>query len=460
MHVRYRHSCVLKQAPSSIFNLSTEFFDIICPTMKYLSDTAVPAEFQQLGDATMDEKDLGSRLRAARETRGLSQQSSAQALGLPRTAITQLEAGRRSVSTLELSRLANLYQRSVVDFLHDSPRDEDKDVLMALHRAAPELEKNPGTRAQVARCVHLCREGVALERLLGAEHRAGPPSYETRLPRSSGEAVAQGEDAADQERRRLGIANAPIADVSELIASQSIWASGVTLPDGMSGLFLRHPSIGLAILVNSSHAKGRQRFSCAHEYAHALLDRNSNVAISSTDNSSDMVEKRANAFAAAFLMPRGGVWTTLRSLDKGLPSRRDHAIFDAASGGHIEAAQRTQRITYKDNAMLAYHFGVSYQAAAYRLKSLRYISGTACDDLLNQERFGRRHLKALSMYNDVGRREHEQYWDRELRSEIAHLAIEAYRREEISRDRILELSRTLRITGDTLLDLAEAARGE
>ena len=412
----------------------------------------------------MNAKDLGRRLRSAREARGLSQQAVAHALSLPRTAVTQLEAGSRSVSTLELTRLSELYLHPVADLLHEGPRDEDRDVLVALHRVAPGLEEDPVTREQVARCVHLCREGVSLERLLDAEPRSGPPSYEMRLPRSPGEAVAQGEEAAEQDRRRLGIADAPIADVSELIASQGVWASGVTLPDGMSGLFLRHPSIGLAILVNSSHAKGRKRFSYAHEYAHALLDRNGKITISSTDNSSEMVEKRANAFAAAFLMPRGGIRASLRNLDKGLPSRQDHAIFDAASGGHIEAAQRTparsQRITYKDNAMLAHHFGVSYQAAVYRLKSLRYISASESGELLDQEHFGRKYLKALNMFGDVGKRENQRYSDRELRNEIAHLAIEAYRREEISRGRVLELSKTLRITGDTLLSLAEAARGE
>ena len=118
-----------------------------------------------------------------------------------------------------------------------------------------------------------------------------------------------------------------------------------------------------------------------------------------------------------------------------------------------------QRITYKDNAMLAHHFGVSYQAASYRLKSLRYVSDRECRGLLDQENFGREYLKALSMFNDVGEPEKRRYWDRELRSEIAHLAIEAYRREEISRGRVLEMSKTLRIDGDTLLSLAEVARG-
>ena len=412
----------------------------------------------------MNAKDLGRRLRSARVARGLSQQAAAHALCLPRTAVTQLEAGSRSVSTLELTRLAELYLLPVADLLHEGPGNEDRDVLATLHRLAPGLEDDPTTREQVARCVHMCREGIALERLLGIEPRSGPPNYGMRLPRSPGEAVVQGEEAAEQERNRLGIASAPIADISELIASQGIRASGVTLPDGMSGLFLRHPGIGLVILVNSRCPKGRQRFSCAHEYAHALLDQNGKVTISSIDNSSELVEKRANAFAAAFLMPRGGIRASLRNLAKGLPSRQNHAIFDAATGGHIEAEQRvparSQRITYKDIALLAHHFGVSYQAAVHRLRSLRYTSERECSELLERERFGHEYLKAFSMFGDVGERERQRHWDRKLRSEIAHLAIEAYRREEISHGRVLELSKTLRIAGDTLLRLAEASRGD
>ena len=174
----------------------------------------------------MDPRELGRRLRLAREARGLSQQAVADALGLPRTAVTGLEGGRRSVSTLELTRLAELYLRSVGHFLDEGTRDEDEDLLVALQRAVPRLEQAPGTDEQVVRCVNLCREGVRLEHLLGAEPRSGPPSYEARLPRTAGEAVVQGERTAEQERRRLGIGQVPIPDISELIASQGIWASG------------------------------------------------------------------------------------------------------------------------------------------------------------------------------------------------------------------------------------------
>lgn len=409
----------------------------------------------------MDSIMLGSRLRAVREARGLSQRAVADALGVPRTAVTQIEAGNRSVSTLELTRLADCYRRPVSHFFEHAADDEGDGILIALHRTVPGLEQSAGVREQVDRCVALCREGVVLEKLLGQGLRTGPPVYDVRAPRTVGEAVTQAEQLAEEERRRLNIGNAPLADVSELIGSQGVWASSLELPDHMSGLFLRHPSIGLAILVNASHPRGRKRFSYAHEYAHALLDREGTVSVSSTGNSADLVEKRANAFAAAFLMPRSGVSEVLRSLDKGLPSRHEQTIFDAATGGHIEAELRppvgSQRITYKDVALVAHHFGVSYQAALYRLKSLKHVSQRDSDGLLEREHFGREYLKLLGMLDELEAPEQRSHWDRELRNEIAHLAIEAYRREEISRGRLLDLSKTLEIDGDALLSLARAA---
>jgi len=39
--------------------------------------------------------------------------------------------------------------------------------------------------------------------------------------------------------------------------------------------------------------------------------------------------------------------------------------------------------------MLAHHFGVSYQAAVYRMKSLRHLSHSDSHKLLEQEGFGR-----------------------------------------------------------------------
>ena len=89
---------------------------------------------------------------------------------------------------------------------------------------------------------------------VGPTHR--PPAYPTPAPRTVGETITQGEQVATQERKRLGLGHAPLADMAELIANQGIWAAAVSLPDAMSGLFLRHAAIGMAILVKPEPCSG------------------------------------------------------------------------------------------------------------------------------------------------------------------------------------------------------------
>ena len=410
---------------------------------------------------SIDVDELARRLRQAREEAGINQQDAADAIGVHRTAITQLEAGKRSVSTLELTRLAARYGRDAAWFLSTN-RSED-DVLVTLHRAVAGLENAPESKRQIDRCVALCREGVSLEGLLGHAPRKGPPTYAEPLPPTPWVAIEQGQRIAEDERRRLGLGARPITDIVSLIAEQGIWASGADLPKKMSGLFVHNASIGLVVLVNSSHVRARRRFSYAHEYAHALLDRDRPVTVTSTDNAAELIEKRANAFAAAFLMPREGIAEVLAALDKGQPSRMEETVFEA-TGGHFDAQVRSapgsQRITYQDAATLAHRFGVSYQAAVYRLMSLGHVTKPQGDELLKLEAMGKDFLETLGMFEDLEGDDSKKPMDRELRRQVAGLAIEAYRREQISRGRVLELGKQLGIPGPKLLTLAEAARAE
>lgn len=411
----------------------------------------------------MDAIELGKRLREAREKAGVQQQTAGDAIKVSRSAISQIEGGKRSVSTLELTKLAAVYGRSVSSLLNEGPvQEEADDPIVALLRADARLERNEATLRHIERFRALWETGMELERALGRTALGGPPTYGERAPRYAGEAVQQGERVAENERRRLSIGNAPIGDLTDLIAKQGIWTASASLDDTISGLFLSHRAIGLAILVNEGHARARNRFSYAHEYAHALMDRERAATVSSRDNSSQLVETRANAFAAAFLMPAEGVGDILQSLDKGQASRTEKSVFDVAGASRIDAEMRpapgSQRIMYQDAAMIAHHFGVSYQAAVYRLKSLQHVSGPHADELLGQEGYGKDFLNALSMFDDLEGKPRKGTSDRELVSQIAYLAIEAYRREEISRGRLLEIAKLLGIEGRRLLDLGEAAK--
>ena len=116
--------------------------------------------------------------------------------------------------------------------------------------------------------------------------------------------------------------------------------------------------------------------------------------------------------------------------------------------------------TCQDAATLAHRFGVSYQAAVYRLMSLGHVTKPQGDELLKLEAMGKDFLETLGMFEDLEGDDSKKPMDRELRRQVAGLAIEAYRREQISRGRVLELGKQLGIPGPKLLTLAEAARAE
>ncbi|MBK8183287.1 MAG: hypothetical protein IPK63_10510 [Candidatus Competibacteraceae bacterium] len=63
------------------------------------------------------------------------------------------------------------------------------------------------------------------------------------------------------------------------------------------------------------------------------------------------------------------------------------------------------------------------------------------------------------MLDDLDKPESRERQDRELKSQIVHLAIEAYRREEISRGKLLDLSKKLELPGRKLIELAGSRQG-
>ena len=71
---------------------------------------------------------------------------------------------------------------------------------------------------------------------------------------------------------------------------------------------------------------------------------------------------------------------------------------------------------------------------------------------------GKGFLEFLRMLDDLDQPESRERQERELKSQVVHLAIEAYRREEISRGKLLDLSKKLELSGRKLIELAEAVK--
>ncbi len=408
----------------------------------------------------IDGRQLGLRLRAMREKRGLTQEVVGEALRLPRTAVTNIETGSRAISTLELTKLADLYECSPASFLEDRPNIPD-DVSVVLMRALQQQASNdPAFEAAIDHVLTLCREGVALKALLDDSREEPLPDYSIRMA-SAGDAIRQGEAIALDERRRLGLGNAPIWNIASVIASQGVWVAGCDLPAEMSGLFINDRRAGLAIIVNAGHPPVRRRFSYAHEYGHALFDRAEPYRLTHRGNADELVEKRANAFAASLLMPRTGIEDQLRKLDKGRPSRQAQIVYDVTRDTSSETEIRppvgSQTVTWQDVNTMALYFGVSYESIVWRLRNLGLLGPSDATTLLGQKDKRLLLAELLQLKTDEiapppdGR-------DQELRSQVVRLAIEAFRREEISAGRLRDLAGKLGVKPADLLDLAEVER--
>lgn len=75
---------------------------------------------------------LGARLREARTAIGLTQDNVATAVGIPRSAVSDIETGKRSVTGLELRRLARLYRRPVQWLLGDDDPPVSDEIIAAI----------------------------------------------------------------------------------------------------------------------------------------------------------------------------------------------------------------------------------------------------------------------------------------------------------------------------------------
>ena len=157
----------------------------------------------------LTQRDLGQRLKSAREAIGLTQQQVADQVELTCVAISQIESGHRAVSSLELVRLSRLYGRDMVSFLEERPVEQD--ALAVLIHAHPDLIENENPDDSLQNATELFRKYTNLKELLGLD-REGVYLESKNI----WESIQIGEQAAGVERCRLELGIDPILDMAQL----------------------------------------------------------------------------------------------------------------------------------------------------------------------------------------------------------------------------------------------------
>lgn len=398
----------------------------------------------------IDNKEIGRRLKLAREAVRMTQDAVATKLNISRPTVSQIESGDRTVSSLELDRLAYLFGRDIRDFLVEK-FDERKDALTALFRANPDIVQDD-VIDHLRICLALAREQCFLESLLEIDQRRPIAEYHISSPTKKWDAIKQGRKVADDERSRLGIGMLPIDDLGEILENEGILCRLAILQDDVSGFTMNDPAVGPLIVINKNHTQERQRYSLAHEYAHVLMDRDAIGTVSRESERAKLQEVRANSFAANLLMPEIGILQFLSGIGKDRVARTHAEIFDES--GIVPVEIRTaanQKITLYDVALLAHHFGVSRLAALYRFKNMKIITENEFANLKEQEvREGCVFGRLVKMH---GYPERKATIDSNAR--LVTLCMEAYSRDEISSGKFKELLRLAFLSEDQIDELEQ-----
>lgn len=384
-------------------------------------------------DANARAEALGAKLKHARSLHRITQEAAASKLGMARTTLVAIEAGKRAVSSQELRLFAELY---------DVPESEliNEDVVpleLEVEFRSSATESEAADEVLVANMLNrLGSSALQLEALLGqAPPRVDLPAV---VVSKSGSLDRQAEDAALQLRSRLGIGLGPIQNLSSLMEFEmGLRVFERPLPSRISGAVAFDDKLGGFVLLNSKHPPYRRRVTGAHEVGHALTRQTSLVVHFDGEIHQSRTERFCDLFGIAFLAPA----TAVRRKAKELKD-----LFG--------------QFSVRQLLVMAVFFNISIEAMTRRLESLDMLpQGTFAT--LKKQGVGLEHRRRVAEEMSVSE-ESQPFTARSLL-----LAGVAYERELLSEQQVasmlelnlVEVRRAFQERdgheGEVMLDLAE-----
>lgn len=308
---------------------------------------------QARGSATLRlvEREVGTRIRRIRETRGMQAQELATRIGIDPTALSKIENGHRAVKSSELARIASALRVSPLALLEDNP------ILSSLPLAA---RGNPGggevdevyNRLLALTELHVVLADASIHTspmLNQVPAVVGLGWYESASQLANWALRAMPLPAHASGDQRLGA----MADAIEECLKIDVL---IEPHEGdLAGAAITHDSFPM-IYVNGAYPRPRALFTLAHELGHVLARHQGDAITLDRDlaSTSDS-ERMANAFAASYLMPVDVIDAQIEETGRGLAT--------------------LMRLTYR--------LGVSYQSLIYRLHNLGKINAEGRDKLLS-----------------------------------------------------------------------------
>lgn len=241
---------------------------------------------------------FSSKLKRYREQFETSVDEVSRATGIPTQALASLEHGERRPTGDEVLILADYYKCDYQFFISNEQLAPFEQTETLFRRYGDEFSKED--RWAVQEFLFLCE---CEEFLLSLIPRRDLKPF--RFVKIGTYFKDHAESAAARLRGHLGYSSNQVgSDVYDDFRCLGFHIFRRELGNSnISGLYIKHPTAGKCILVNYSEDVYRQRFTAAHETAHAILDQEEDFVVSLISDKSNLVEVRANTFASRYLMP-------------------------------------------------------------------------------------------------------------------------------------------------------------
>ena len=363
----------------------------------------------------MDPRVLGARLQEARKASGMTQQTVAERMQLARTTVVAIEKGERRVAVPELLQFSGLYGRPVSEFV--SRRAITESFVPQFRATEREvLEAHTDYEQATVELQRLAEDYAELERITGV---SSSPSYPPVCDTSGGSFEQVAAYVAAAERNRLGLGDGPVGSLRERLETEiGLRIFYYPMPSPVAGIFAYNDPLGACIGINVHHPRDRRQWSLAHEFGHFLMHRyRAEITVLEVRRRGAPIERLADAFAENFLLPASGL------------ERRFTEMARASATG----------VNLANIVSLADLYQVSVQALIVRLETLRrFQAGTW--DRLRAEGFKPREAQRILGIDAIPALQEK------LPRRYVALAVEAYRRGELSEGQLARYLRTDRVS--------------
>lgn len=302
----------------------------------------------------VDAQALAYQLQRARKDSGMTQEQVAITLKISRPIYIEIEKGKRRPTQEDLAILADLFGRTVKFILEAASQARLPKKATNITPPAVPNEYRDGVTKAFETLIEFARRYRELERL-------SYPSWNGRLQERHGKLnetilpeheSGAGEELAEQTRRALGLEDAPLGDLQNLLDSHlGVRTLVAPLSPPVDVAYGGNMEYGKIIVVNRNLSPATQRERMVRALAYLLQSEyKSGVIINGKSPGTRILreDRIADSFATEFLLPRSSV----RRIYLGLLHASNHP-------------------TELDLIRMACYFGVSIHSLIERLKEMK-----------------------------------------------------------------------------------------